>query len=164
MKDQITSPEDTLIAIGSNINPAENLQAALNLLSETVKISRLASIWQTPAVGSQGPDYLNTAILITDPPLLNILKNDILSRVEHSLGRIRTDDKNADRPIDLDVLIYRGVCLDNDLWEQAHITIPAAELLPVYMNHSTGESLSALSNRLWKKVNFILRDDLDISF
>ena len=164
MKDQKYNQEDTLIGLGSNINPAENLQAALDLLSESVTISCLASIWQTPAVDSQGPDYLNTAILITDPPLLDILKNDIISRVEHSLGRIRTKDKNADRPIDLDVLIYRGVCLDEDLWNRAHVTIPAAELLPAYLNPSTGETLATLSKRLWSKINFILRDDLNISF
>jgi 2-amino-4-hydroxy-6-hydroxymethyldihydropteridine diphosphokinase len=164
LKDQINNQGETLIGIGSNINPAENIQAALDLLSKDVPILRLASIWQTPAVGSQGPDYLNTAVLINDPPELDVLKHEVISNIEHSLGRVRTQDKNADRPIDLDVLVYRGRCLDDDLWEQAHIIIPAAELLPAYLNHVTGETLSSLSGRLKKIVNFILRDDLEFSF
>jgi 2-amino-4-hydroxy-6-hydroxymethyldihydropteridine diphosphokinase len=164
LKDLDDNLSVTIIGIGSNINPAENIQSALELLSKSVTISRLASIWQTPAVGSQGPDYLNSAILVNDPPQLDILKKDILSRIENSLGRIRIQDKNADRPMDLDVLIYRGECLDNDLWKQAHITIPAAELIPAFTNQTTGEALSDLSARFKKEVNFILRDDLEVSF
>ena len=163
MKEQTGNQSHTLIGMGSNINPAKNIQAALDLLSESVTITCLSSIWQTPAVGSQGPDYLNAVILIDNPPPLDILKRKILSKIENSLGRIRTQDKNADRSMDLDVLIYRGKCIDDDLWEQAHVTIPAAEILPAYPNHVTGEELSEFSERFKESVNFILRDDLKFS-
>lgn len=165
MKDQINNNNNaTLIGVGSNIKPVENIQSALELLSGKVAISRIASIWQTPAVGSQGPDYLNTAILISNPPRQDELKNEVLLKVEETLGRVRTANKNADRTIDLDVLIYKGNCLDDDLWTQAHIAIPAAELLPAYVNLDTGENLSALSERLRESVKFILRSDLEFPF
>jgi 2-amino-4-hydroxy-6-hydroxymethyldihydropteridine diphosphokinase len=162
LKDQTNNNKETLIGIGSNINPVENIKAAIDLLSKDVTIIRVASVWQTPAVGSQGPDYLNTAVLISDPPRLEKLKYQVLSRIEQSLGRVRTQDKNADRTIDLDVLIYLSECLDDDLWEQAHIIIPAAEILPLYSNMITGDSLSSLSEQFKRKVNFILRDDLQL--
>ena len=164
MKEQTNKLGDTLIGIGSNIDPIKNIQSALNLLAKELSITCLASIWQTPAVGSLGPDYLNTALLINDPPRLDILKKEVLSKVELSLGRVRTLDKYADRSIDLDLLIYRGKCLDDDLWKQAHVAIPAAELLPDYSNQITGEDLSAISERFKLKVNFILREDLAFSF
>ena len=164
MKEQTNKLGDTLIGIGSNIDPIKNIQSALNLLAKELSITCLASIWQTPAVGSLRPDYLNTALLINDPPRLDILKKEVLSKVELSLGRVRTLDKYADRSIDLDLLIYRGKCLDDDLWKQAHVAIPAAELLPDYSNQITGEDLSAISERFKLKVNFILREDLAFSF
>jgi 2-amino-4-hydroxy-6-hydroxymethyldihydropteridine diphosphokinase len=160
LKDQNNIQAEALIGIGSNINPAENIQLAIILLSKALVITDMASIWQTPAVGSQGPDFLNTAILIANPPPLETLKNEVLHGVESSLGRVRTKNKNADRPIDLDVLVYQGKCLDTDLWEKPHVTIPAAELLPFYSNHLTGDTLNDLAGQYSEGTNFILRDDL----
>ena len=149
-----------LIGIGSNIDPEDNLQRSLDKLSEQVSIRQLASIWQTPAVGSNGPDYLNTAVLIESFLSLDQLKTHLLSGIEHELGRLRSDDKSADRTIDLDILMYDGICLDDDLWIQAHVAVPAAEIFPNCANPQSGETLSQAALRLVSGENFFKRTDL----
>ena len=149
-----------LIGIGSNIDPEINLQSALDRLSEQVSIQQLASIWQTPAVGSDGPDYLNSAVLIESFLSLNHLKTHLLSVIEHDLGRLRSDDKSADRTIDLDILMYDGSCLDDDLWSQAHVAVPAAEIFPCCSNPLSGETLTQAARRLVSGKKFQKRIDL----
>ena len=161
MSDQSNlKPILALIGIGSNVNPEDNLHLALVRLSEQVSIQQLASIWQTPAVGSDGPDYLNSAVLIESFLDLDHLKHHILSGIEHDLGRLRSDDKSADRTIDLDILMYDGACLDGDLWNQAHVAVPAAEILPVCTNPQSGETLSQAALRLISGKSFSKRTDL----
>ena len=149
-----------LIGIGSNIEPEDNLQRSLDRLSEQVSIRQLASIWQTPAAGSDGPDYLNSAVLIESFLSLDQLKTNLLSVIEHDLGRLRSDDKSADRTIDLDILMYDGICLDDDLWIQAHVAVPASEIFPDCANPQSGETLSQAALRLVSGENFYKRTDL----
>jgi len=52
------------LLLGSNINPEKNLPLAVSHLKQKVKILRFSRVWQTPAVGSWGPDFLNAAIEI----------------------------------------------------------------------------------------------------
>lgn len=161
MSDQSNQkPNLALIGIGSNVNPEYNLHLALDRLSAQVSIQQLASIWQTPAVGSDGPDYLNSAVLIESFLYLTHLKNHLLSGIEHDLGRFRSDDKNSDRTIDLDILMYDGVCLDDDLWNRAHVAVPAAEIFPAFTNLQTGETLSQAALRLVSGKPFFKRNDL----
>lgn len=149
-----------LIGFGSNVNPEDNLHLALDRLSEQVSIQQLSSIWQTPAVDSDGPDYLNSAVLIESFLDLVHLKNHLLSKIEHDLGRLRSNDKSADRTIDLDILIYDGACIDDDLWNQAHVAVPAAEIFPACTNPQSGETLSQAALRLISGKAFFKRTDL----
>ena len=149
-----------LISLGSNIEPEKNLPLALKMLAEGSLILNTASIWQTPAIGSDGPDYLNAAVLILIHLPLDQLKVQLLSTIEGKLGRIRTTDKNADRTIDLDVMMYDGECRDDELWSQAHVAVPASELLPDCTHPQSGETLTHAAQRLAAGSSFIKRTDL----
>ena len=149
-----------LISLGSNIEPEKNLPLALKMLAEGSLILNTASIWQTPAIGSDGPDYLNTAVLMESHLPLDQLKVQLLSAIEGKLGRTRTSNKNADRTIDLDVLMYDGECRDHELWSQAHVAVPASELLPDCTNPQSGETLANAAKRLSAGSSFIKRTDL----
>lgn len=149
-----------LIGLGSNIQPEINLPKALDLLSDSVQIVSRSSIWQTKAVGSSGPDYLNAAVLVKTELSLDRLRGDVLARIENELGRVRTANKYLDRTIDLDVLIYSGNETDPELWTQAHIAVPAAQVLPEFTNHQTGEDLRSAATRLGAEVSLFERQDL----
>ena len=110
---------EVLIGIGSNLNPEQNISEALRLLGNQVTIRNVSSIYQSPAVGSSGPDYLNNAVLIQTDKTLEILKMNILTPIEIQLKRVRSSDKYMDRTIDLDVNIYNQTVTDPDLWTKA---------------------------------------------
>jgi 2-amino-4-hydroxy-6-hydroxymethyldihydropteridine diphosphokinase len=131
-----------LIALGSNIKPKENIPRAVNLLQQLTKVICTSSVWQSPAVGSEGPDYLNAAVLIESSMQANEIKQSVLSRIETQLGRERTENKYADRPIDLDIILYGEQIIDQELWSMPHIAIPAAEIFPDLTNPVTGKTIS----------------------
>jgi 2-amino-4-hydroxy-6-hydroxymethyldihydropteridine diphosphokinase len=155
-----TTNRIALISLGSNINPEANITAALEFLSEELAFLKASSIWQTPAVGSAGADYLNAAVLVETSLPLDILQSSVLAPIENKLGRVRQEDKFADRTIDLDVIVYGGKVLDPDLWIQAHVAVPASEVIPNWINPDTGESLLSTADRLKAAVDLNKRSDV----
>ena len=119
-----------VILIGSNIHPAKNLRKAIELLSARAVIIRRSRIWESDAVGSDGPDFLNQAVEIETDLTADEIKNEIIKEIETVLGRVRSEDKNAPRTIDLDIVIYNKTVLDKTLWEKAFIAVPVAEIRP----------------------------------
>jgi len=157
-----TTEHIALIGIGSNIDPEKNIPKAVNLLAHDVDIEACSRVWQNPAIGSDGPDYLNAAITIRSSHQLQDLKHRLLLPLESRLDRVRKTNKNADRTIDLDILIFDGQALDEELWTQAHVSVPCAELMPEFKHPETGESLRQAAARLFPEDHFSLREDLDL--
>ena len=160
MNDQNQRTNTALIILGSNIEPEKHLSLSLKLLEKEAISLSVSSVWQTPAIGSDGPDYLNAAVLFTCNLSLQQLKSQLLAGIEHDLGRVRTSNKYSDRTIDLDVVLYDDMCLDDELWTQAHIAVPASELLPDFVNPHTGETLSSIAQQLLEDKVFLLRPDI----
>jgi 2-amino-4-hydroxy-6-hydroxymethyldihydropteridine diphosphokinase len=108
----------------------------------------VAQTWESPAVGSRGPNFLNTAATIRTQLPPELLKSLVLRRIERELGRVRTANKNAPRTIDLDILVYEERVLDPKVWTEAFVAVPLAELLPDLQHPLTGESLVQVATRL----------------
>jgi 2-amino-4-hydroxy-6-hydroxymethyldihydropteridine diphosphokinase len=136
------------LGVGSNIQPQENLPRAINLISKEVTIDKISSVYQTQAVGSHGPDFLNAVVLVRTTLSCEQLKNTVIREIEDTLGRIRTSDKNAPRTIDIDILIIDDEMYDEDIWELAHLAIPLAELYPDYTHPTTNKPLSHIAEHL----------------
>ncbi len=83
-------------------------------------------------MGTTGPDFLNLALLVTTSLEAGELKEKVLRPLEAQLGRLRSADKNAPRPIDLDIIIFDDLLLDPNLLLYAHRAVPVAEILPDY--------------------------------
>ena len=118
-------------------------------------------MWESPAVGSSGPNYLNSAALFHTNLQLISIKDRIITPIELQLGRIRSSDKYMDRSIDLDVLIYDSSVIDPGLWSLAHLAVPASELMPDFINKDSGKTLREIAELLLKKVSIIQRLDLN---
>jgi len=117
-----------LLGMGSNIHPERYLlQAAkaIRCLDAEVQFSR---VYQSAAVGMQGDDFLNACCLI-----MNI--NDFtmlpawLKGLEDQHGRDRSEGSWKPRTLDLDLLMHGDEVLDDDLYQYAHVYVPAAELI-----------------------------------
>lgn len=118
------------ISLGSNINPRENMLQAMKRLRQMVTVNAFSTIWETDAVGSEGPRFLNAAAWISTNLTSDALKSQVLAVIEQELGRVRTSDKNAPRTMDLDIIVFDEAILESNLWKRDFLAIPIAELRP----------------------------------
>jgi 2-amino-4-hydroxy-6-hydroxymethyldihydropteridine diphosphokinase len=139
-----------VILIGSNISPAENLKNAYYLLCRQTTIIDISQVWENAAVGSPGPNFLNTAVMVQTPLSAARLKDEILHSIENQLGRIRTQDKNSPRTIDLDIILFDQQVLDQNIWSRLHIALPVSELVPDIANPFDGKTLAEIAHTLQK--------------
>ncbi len=151
------------LGLGSNIEAERHLPRAVQWLREAAPVVAVSSVWEGPAVGTTGPPFLNAALALRSPLSAAALKARLLRPIEHALGRVRTADKFAPRPIDLDILIHHGVELDPDLWRLAHIAVPLAEILPDWRHPHSGERLAEVAARLQVGSGLRRRDDVRLT-
>jgi 2-amino-4-hydroxy-6-hydroxymethyldihydropteridine diphosphokinase len=118
------------LLLGSNIRPEYNLPLAVGLLRKCLTVLQVSSVWESTAVGSNGPNFLNAALLGVSHLDATALKQEVLLPMETLLGRVRTTDKNSPRPIDLDIIFFDQQLLDPTLGQYAHRAVPVSEVLP----------------------------------
>jgi len=150
------------LLLGSNIEPEQNIPRAVALLQEKLTILKVSSIWESASVDCCYPDFLNMAVLVSTSMDAPQLKVQVLRPLEAQMGRVRTGDKNASRPIDFDIIIFDGKLLDLDLWQHVHRAAPVAELLPD-LHSETGESLKDVANHLAQSTPIQVRTDIPIT-
>lgn len=150
------------LLVGSNINPCENTRLAMQMLKDAFQVIAVSQVWQTPAEGSTGPDYLNFAVLVQTSMLADAIKKTVIKTIETALGRVRTSDKYADRTIDIDIIVYDGAVLEPSLWMRPFIAIPVAELLPGLESPKDGRQLRVVAEEfLVKKAAILVNHPLD---
>ena len=140
------------LSLGSNIKPEPNLLKALNLLQEHGKILKVSNAWESEAVGSDGPNFLNACVLFVTPFSHEELKENVIHPVEAKLGRKRSADKYAPRTIDIDIVIFDDQLMNDKFWQQAFVVIPLAEIYPEYRIAVTDESAVEAATRLHQQV------------
>ena len=157
-----TTEHEICLLLGSNIEPERNIPRAIELLRERMNILRVSSAWESASVDCCYPDYVNLALLVSSPFDAEQLKQLVLRPLEAHMGRVRTEDKNAPRPIDFDILLFDGELLDPDLWQHVHRAMPVSELLPTYTSRD-GETLEIAANRMAETSPIQLRKDIIVS-
>lgn len=111
------------LSLGSNIEPAENLRAAVAALRGRFGEVVLSRFYRTPAVGFDGDDFLNAAARIhtdLDPVMLN----DWLHALEKRQGRRRDVPRFSSRTLDIDIVLYDDLVISGP----GHLQLPRAEL------------------------------------
>ncbi len=115
------SDNKVVIGLGSNIDAVVNMGKALYLLGLRVKILAVSSFQTTPPIGiSDQPDFLNGAVLVQTTMAREQLDSE-LKAVEDEMGRDRSLPKYGPRVIDLDIIIWNEVVMDDDFYERDFI-------------------------------------------
>jgi 2-amino-4-hydroxy-6-hydroxymethyldihydropteridine diphosphokinase len=159
---------ETIIHLGSNIDPADNIRLGARKLAERLPVIGASSVWLTPSVGSAGPSFYNAAVHCTTDLSAYDLKINILRLIEQEMGRVRTHDKYAARTIDMDGIILNSEVLEPHLWDTGFILLPVAELLPELthpINHLSLRSLAKVmepSSGAMRLKDFLLFPDKEI--
>ncbi len=129
------------LSLGSNIQPEVNLPKAVELLQKYGEVRKVSSAWESEAVGSDGPNFLNACVLFAAPLSRTEVKEKVIHAIETTLGRKRSADKYAPRTIDIDIVLFDEQLCDEKFWKQAFVVIPLAEIHPDYENPLTRESI-----------------------
>jgi len=150
------------LGLGSNIEPEKNLPRSIGLLRQYVSIYAFSALWETPSVGEAGPNFLNGVVRIGSHLQPEELKLQVLRPVEAQLGRVRTSDKYAPRPIDIDILVVNGSVYTEDVWRYAYLAVPLAELFPDLTHPKSGKSLAEVAKQLCNATKIHLRRDISL--
>lgn len=103
-----------MIALGSNIQPEQNFAKAIDLLCASVSIVKKTDFIRTKAQkDTSQADFLNGALLVYTRLSLPELQRE-LKKIESRCGRIRSENKNAAREIDMDVISYNDTIIDQE--------------------------------------------------
>ena len=130
------------LSLGSNIDPEQNLAVAIRRLSDYGAVLEISGVWESHAIGSEGPDFLNACVSFAAPCRAELLKKSVLETIEGAMGRAKTTDKNAPRTIDIDILMQDDRPLNVERWSHVFVVVPMAELLPDMPHPSSGAPLA----------------------
>ncbi|MFQ3549125.1 MAG: 2-amino-4-hydroxy-6-hydroxymethyldihydropteridine diphosphokinase [Armatimonadota bacterium] len=142
------------IGIGSNIEPEINIKIALIELSKKLNLKAISNFYITEPFGTdKGDIFYNGAVEVETNLEPYVLKYDLCRKIEEDLGRFRTDDKYAPRTIDLDILVYDNICInepelvipDPDIYKRPFVCVPLYELAPNLILPDTKKSLAEIA-------------------
>lgn len=140
-----------LVSVGSNMEPERNLALAAREMNGEFDSVRFSAAYRNAAVGFEGPDFINCVVEFRTTLVPRELV-ERLRRIEELCGRPRHAPKWAPRSMDLDLLTYDELVLDDediklprpDLVKRVYMLGPAAELAPDVKHPVLGKTLGEL--------------------
>ena len=144
-------PGLALLSLGSNQQPEHYLQLAVAELRERFGAVVVSPVYRTPAVGFEGPDFLNCAALVRSdlgPEALDAW----LHALEDRHSRRRDVPRFSSRTLDVDIIYFddrvmRGpgnLQLPRPELKHAFVLKPLADIAPDFVDPVQGKTLAAL--------------------
>ena len=140
--------QHVIISVGSNIDKERNLPEAIRHLRrhESIDVEQVSRVFESAPVGGppDAPDFYNAAVMACTDLSPQELRDE-LRDIESAMGRQRTEDKNAPRPIDLDIAYYGDLAATFDGWSvpdpdvtsEAYLAVPIADVSPEWTHPET---------------------------
>jgi 2-amino-4-hydroxy-6-hydroxymethyldihydropteridine diphosphokinase len=134
--------------LGSNIDPEDNLHLGVSELRARYGDLQLSAVYRSKSVGFDGDDFLNlVARFETEASPESICEE--IERIHELAGRDRNESKWSARPLDIDLLLYDDLIVDenpvriprNDVLEYSFVLRPLAELAPDFRHPVTGKTM-----------------------
>jgi 2-amino-4-hydroxy-6-hydroxymethyldihydropteridine diphosphokinase len=139
------------ISLGSNIDRERNTRAGIRALQERFGPLRLSSVYESEAVGFEGDAFYNMVIACEVSEDV-YHTNQALAEIEDAHGRERSGPRFSSRTLDLDLLLYDDLVLDEnglklpreEILKNAFVLWPLAEIAPKLVHPLVGESYADL--------------------
>ena len=139
-----------LLSLGSNVRPQAHLRAAVSALGERFPGALFSPAYRFPAVGFDGPAFLNAGAAIESDLDIDAL-NAWLHALEDAHGRDRGGPRFGDRTLDIDIVYFGDTVRDGpghlvvpraDI-RHAFVLKPLAEIAPAFVDPVRGDTLGA---------------------
>jgi 2-amino-4-hydroxy-6-hydroxymethyldihydropteridine diphosphokinase len=153
------------LSLGSNVgNRRENLDKALEFLSERMRVDKKSSVYDTaPEDNPDQPRFLNMAVLahtMLEPQGLLALTRGI----EAKLGRTPAK-RYSPRPMDIDILFYGKQVINSPeltipharIPERAFVLVPLNEIAPELVHPVSGKPVKQMLAELKKGVQGVFK-------
>ena len=136
------------VGLGSNIDPEINLHLGIRELRERYGELELSAVYRSKAVGFEGEDFLNlVARFESNESPVSICEE--IELIHNLTGRDRDSGKWESRPLDIDLLLYNDLVIDEppvrvprkDVLEYSFVLRPLAELSPDLVHPLTGKTM-----------------------
>ncbi len=111
------------ISLGSNINREANVRSGVAALTQIFGELELSSVFESEAVGFVGDAFYNMVIACEVSEKVHQI-NQKLGNIENTHGRERGRHKFSSRSLDLDLLLYDDLILD-----EPELVLPRVEIL-----------------------------------
>lgn len=137
------------LGLGSNIDPENNLRLGILELRKRYGDLDISAVYQSSAVGFDGPDFLNlVACLETEADPAQV--HEQIGLIHNMAGRDRDEKRFSSRPLDIDILLYDDLIVDerpwrvprSDILEYSFVLRPLAELAPELVHPVTGLTMA----------------------
>jgi len=136
------------VGLGSNINPEKNLHLGISELRDRFGDLQISAVYCSKAVGFEGDDFLNlVAGFESESSPIEIC--EAIELIHNLAGRDRNGRKWESRPLDVDLLLYNDLVIDErpvrvprkDVLEYSFVLRPMAELAPDLAHPVTGRTM-----------------------
>lgn len=119
-----------VIALGSNIEPQENIGRSKKLLARAYHVLAESQFITTQPIGDTDQnDFINGVVLLETPLAFDELKKT-LKKMEVQLGRHEETAKFGPRTIDLDIVVWNGKVVDQDFYDRDYLKRSVLGLCP----------------------------------
>ncbi len=119
-----------IISVGSNIQPSKYIHDAIEIIQKSQEIVARSQFVQTKPIGfTDQDDFINGALKIKTKMKFEELSR-WLKKIEIQLGRVRTQNKNGPRTIDLDIVAWNGIVTDQDVRKREYLKNAVLEVAP----------------------------------
>ncbi|WP_057831359.1 2-amino-4-hydroxy-6-hydroxymethyldihydropteridine diphosphokinase [Colwellia sp. TT2012] len=118
-----------IVGVGSNIEAEKHIQQAFEQIKKIDSQVNIATLLCTKAVGfTEQADFINTAFSFYCSLNVTEMKNH-LKAIEAQLGRVRSNNKNGPRTIDLDIVKIDHDIVDDDYHQYDFVKKSVDELV-----------------------------------
>lgn len=136
------------ISIGSNIDAEKNIRLAIRALQDHYGKLILSSVYESEAVGFDGDNFLNLVVgLKTEEDVYTVAAT--LRKIEDENGRDRSGPRFSPRTVDLDLLLYDDLILQEDgldiprdeITKNAFVLLPLDEIASQLIHPLSGKTM-----------------------
>lgn len=136
------------ISIGSNIDAEKNIRLAIHALQDHYGKLIFSSVYESEAVGFDGDNFLNLVVALkTEEDVYTVAAT--LRKIEDENGRDRSGPRFSPRTVDLDLLLYDDLILQeesldiprDEITKNAFVLLPLDEIASQLIHPVSGKTI-----------------------